>query len=306
MKQKWSKRWIMILLSCGILLSGCGAQEDENQQESPEPTISEAQESTVPIDDGKLYTTEGFTCQNGALTISGKIFTPKEAEGKLPVVILSHGYSSTMTTVQSYATDLAKNGYISVCFDFCGGAANSTSDGDTTQMSIFTEKEDLKAVIEEVRQLDAVDIERLYLLGASQGGAVSAMVASELVEQISGLVLLYPAFSAADDARNTYGSLDEVPETVNFMGMEIGRVYYEGLFDYDPYTEIAQYTGPVLLLHGTSDSTVAYEYSARAAETYTNATLVTYEGAGHGFWSETLTESQEAIRIFLAINGALG
>lgn len=289
------------ILSFGVLLSGCGVEDGEVEQ-SPAPITSTAQPTAVPFDDGKPYKTEKFTCQNGELSISGKIYIPKETDGKLPTVILSHGYNNTMVSMQSYATDLAKNGYVSVCFDFCGGATSSSSDGSTTQMSIFTEKNDLEAVIEAVCLMNYVDTENLYLLGASQGGAVSAMVAAELQEQIRGLVLLYPAFSAADDARNTYGSLDDVPQTLEYMGMEIGRAYYEELFDYDPYNEIGNYTGEVLLMHGTKDSTVAYEYSEKAVGVYPNATLVTFEGAGHGFQAETLDSALEQIRAFLDNN----
>ena len=42
-------------------------------------------------------------------------------------------------------------------------------------MSLFTEQADLEAVISMMQRLDYVDNENLFLMGTSQGGAVSAV-----------------------------------------------------------------------------------------------------------------------------------
>ena len=51
-------------------------------------------------------------------------------------------------TVRQYAKAMAEMGYVSYCFDFCGGCViKGKSDGSTTEMSVLTEGKDLEAVI---------------------------------------------------------------------------------------------------------------------------------------------------------------
>ena len=51
-------------------------------------------------------------------------------------------------TVRQYAKAMAEMGYVSYCFDFCGGCViKGKSDGSTTEMSVLTEVKDLEAVI---------------------------------------------------------------------------------------------------------------------------------------------------------------
>ena len=53
------------------------------------------------------------------------------------------------------------------------------------------------------------------------------------------------------------------------MGMNIGKAYYEPFYmGYDIYKEIAKYQGEVLIVHGTEDSLVKPEYSAKASNVY--------------------------------------
>lgn len=64
------------------------------------------------------------------------------------------------------------------CFDFYGGCKGSKSGGSMLEMSIFTERDDLSAVIGHVKTLDVVDQENLFLLGESQGGCVAGITDS--------------------------------------------------------------------------------------------------------------------------------
>lgn len=205
-------------------------------------------------------------------------------------------------TVQSYAIALAEAGYAALAYDFCGGSTNSRSDGKTTEMSIFTEEDDLKTVVAAVKNVTFVDINNISLLGCSQGGMVSAMVAADIPEDIEKLILIYPAFSCADDARNSYSSVTDIPDEVNFMGMNIGKIYYEYLLDYDPYQDITRYMGSVLIQHGTNDAIVNITYSETAEDSYSNATLIRYSGAGHGFQGQTLKQSESDVIAFLKGN----
>lgn len=131
-------------------------------------------------------------------------------------------------------------------------------------------------------------------MGTSQGGAVSAITAAKHVDEIRGLVLLYPAFVLVDNANERYQSPEEIPDTQFFMWMDVGRAYFEPLLGYDIYADIEAYDKDVLILHGDEDSIVPLSYSERAAEVYPSAQLEVLQGAGHGFSGEN---AQTAINL---------
>lgn len=256
------------------------------------PGAEEPSEPEEPSDSEPLsYTVEEKSCTRGELNIYGKLYIP-EGEGEMPAVILSHSSSLTHASMNSYCIEFASRGYVAYAFDFCGGSADSKSDGSTLDMTVFTEVEDLEAVLAEISALSYVDETQVYLFGTSQGGLVSALVANDHPESVKGMMLLYPAFNIPDLIRSQYASKDEIPETLSsFGGAPSGRAFAETLYDFDPYAHIAAYTGNVIILHGSSDFIVDPEYSKRAAEVYSSCELHLIEGANHGFNSENLSMS---------------
>ena len=222
----------------------------------------------------------------GNQKIYGVCYMPIGINKKLKSIILSHGYGGNYTTNENYAKEFAKIGYFTYVFDFRGGSASSRSDGSTLEMSIFTEEDDLKCIVKAISNLDFVDKNNIYLFGTSQGGLVSAMVASDLKEQIKGLILLYPAFVLVDNAKSMYKNVDEIPNSTYFLWMNVGRTYFEKLLDYDPYKDVNLYTYDVLILHGDMDNIVPISYSYRALDVYKSVNLKVINGAGHGFYGD--------------------
>lgn len=107
------------------------------------------------------------------------------AEAKLPVMILSHGFGSNARDLEGYSRVFAQMGYVAYCFDFCGGsvAGMGRSEGTSLDMTIETECADLIAVIESVKTFSYVDADRISLIGWSQGGFISGLVAAGLGER---------------------------------------------------------------------------------------------------------------------------
>ena len=218
---------------------------------------------------------EGFSCERDGLTIKGTVFLPK-GKTDCPIAVISHGFMANQMFSQIHAQNLAKMGYAAFCFDFCGGTLVGSSDGDSTDMSVLTEVEDLKAVIEFAKSQSYTDENELILLGCSQGGFVSAIVAAEMKEEVDALILLYPALCIPDDARSgemMFAKFDpqNVPETFWCGPMKLGRRYVTDVIEMDPYEIIHQYTGKVLIIHGNQDKTVDISYALRAVETYSQA-----------------------------------
>lgn len=242
------------------------------------------------------YETQELYAQRDGNQIYGVIYIPQDAGEKMPAVIYSHGFGGNYQAGIQYAEALAERGYVVYCFDFCGGSPGSRSEGSALEMSVFTEQADLEAVMEMIKGLDYVDSDNLFLMGTSQGGAVSALAGAAHPEEVRGMILLYPAFVLADRANELFQSTEEIPETYFFMWMEVGRAYFEPLIGYDIYEEIAAYEKDVLLLHGDSDSIVPLSYSERALEVYPSAELKVIPGAGHGFYGD---DAQTAVNDIL-------
>ena len=87
-----------------------------------------------------------FFCYRNGLKIRGTVFVPS-GETDIPIAIVCHEFMTNRLFSYPYAMALARNGYAAFCFDFCGGGIVCGSDGDSRDMSVLTEIEDLKSVI---------------------------------------------------------------------------------------------------------------------------------------------------------------
>lgn len=256
-----------------------------------------------------------FSCGREGLTIRGTEYRPSGSS--LPAAVVSHGFMANQSTVRHYAMHLAQMGYAAYCFDFNGGSAmGSKSDGKTTDMSVLTEVMDLEAVMDHVLRLPYIDRSKdTLLMGCSQGGFVSALTAVRKKEQVSRLVLVYPALCIPDDARAgkmMFAKFDphNVPDRINCGPMKLGRRYVTDVLEMDPFTEIAPYPGPVLIVHGTKDNIVHPDYAQRAFETYSKRTvsdasvyLEMIEGETHGFSKKHDTLALEKLNFFCKLEG---
>ncbi len=229
--------------------------------------ISEETSINNEIKIEELYT------HNNNLKIYGKLYIPSIKKEKYPLVILSHSAFLTNSSLKSYAYQFAKRGFLAYAFDFCGGSSSSKSDGDMKKMTIFTEVNDLKAVINDLKNRNNVDQNNILLFGTSQGGLVSSLVANDYNDIINKLILLYPAFNIPDQAKN-YSSTPFNP---------FGDDFINTLINYDPFEHIDNFKKDVIIFHGTNDTTVDISYSIKASEIYSSCSLIKIDNAGHGF-----------------------
>lgn len=228
---------------------------------------------------------------------------PQNLPGKKKAVILSHGLAGNYRDVTKYAQYLAGQGYVAYAFDYPGGAKNGCSTGvGQLNMSIFTEEQNLKTVLNAVRNRSDVDRYQVSLLGESQGGAVSAMLASKYPKEVKSLILLYPAFSITDYAQVAFKSINRVPDTLNLFGFTVGKNYFAKLFNYDLLKSATKYNGPVLIMHGTDDIIVPETYSEKANKKFKHSKLYIFKHAGHDFKGKYVTRANRLITDFLKKN----
>lgn len=241
-----------------------------------------------------------FCITREKLTIRGKIFV-EEVQTPSPAVIISHEFGLNMKSVLRYARPLHQQGYVVVVYDFCGSGFGA-SDGESTNMSVLTEKEDLSAVLDYVKKLDYVDEKRVILMGCSQGGLVSALVAAEREEEVEKLILLYPAFCIPDQARQFAKfwfklGMKNLPKMFTIWHIKLGKRYFEDAMSLEPWKEICNYAKPVLIVHGDMDWMAPVRYSKIAQEKYTNCQLVRIRWAQHMFFTTAFKRAiKEVVR----------
>jgi len=236
-----------------------------------------------------------FSTTRGIFHIGGKLYIPYGLEGRKPAVILCHGLFASYLKMEPYAKAAARMGIMAVCFDFCGGpAGESLSDGDIAKdNSVLTEIEDVKAVYDAISSRTDVDPSRILVIGASQGGLVSALFAAQYPSQVKALGLFFPAFNLPEYVRTAVdglfdGDVNNVPE--DGVGINLGTVnytfskkYVQDAYDIQPYEVIGNYKGPVNIIHGDEDIVVHLQYTRDALPKYQNVHLDVIPGQGHIF-----------------------
>lgn len=226
----------------------------------------------------------------------GKLFTIVErpaTSGKVPVVIICHGFSGNCQ--RPFINDLSKSivaqGMATIRFDFNG---HGHSDGEFKNMTVLNEIDDLKNVIAWAQKQPWT--KDISLVGHSQGGVVVSMVSGELGDKtIKAEVLLAAAAVLRDDALrgntmgarynpwNFKGDYIELPHSPEAGALQLGKNYVETAIRLPIYETAANYTGPTLIVQGTHDQIVPYTYAERYHEKIPNSILKLIPDENHTF-----------------------
>ena len=278
---------VLMGISVALLLAACGTTTTNQATTAQTPQTTQAPHVEVKTDG--TYTVKEYDFDSNGKDIYARAFVP-DVEGRVPLVIFSHGLGANVEHKEEVQKTLAKAGVAVFSFEFAGGSSSAApmSEGLTTEMSVLTEVQNLKDAIRIASGLEYVDTQKIYLMGSSQGGLVTALTAEELTN-IAGLFLFYPAFSLPDDIRSSFPKLDEVPETFNLLGTKIGKKYITDIYDMDPYANLEKLGMPVHIYHGKDDNIVPLTASQKAMKRLGNARLTTLEDTGHA-----LTPEQQA------------
>ena len=278
---------VLMGIGVALLLAACGTTTTNQATTGQTPQTTQALHVEVKTDG--TYTVKEYDFDSNGKDIYTRAFVP-DVEGRVPLVIFSHGLGANARHEEEVQKTLAKAGIAVFSFEFAGGSSSAApmSEGLTTEMSVLTEVQNLKDAIRIASGLEYVDPQKIYLMGSSQGGLVTALTAEE-VTNIAGLFLFYPAFSLPDDIRSSFPKLDEVPETFNLLGTKIGKKYITDIYDMDPYANLEKLPMPVHIYHGKDDNIVPLTASQKAMKRLKDARLTTLDDTGHA-----LTPEQQA------------
>ena len=211
-----------------------------------------------------------------------------QENGHCELVILMHGFlgSKKAAPLGFLARMLVKQGYAVLRFDFDGYGKSEGAQATNTVPGMI---QDARAVWDYASALPYVH--RIVLLGHSQGGVVAGMLAGRLEKAgtpPSALIQLAPASILKEYARqgrflSAHCDPVDPPDSINVYGFKLGREYILSAQTLPIEEESAWYTGPVCLLHGTSDRIVPISYSERYHQLYRHSEFHRLRGTEHLF-----------------------
>ena len=209
---------------------------------------------------------------NEGQTIIGTLAMP-DGDGSYPVALLLHGFTGTRHELPVIGTEdtmfsraarwLGERGVASLRIDFRGSGESEGAWEDTTFSGQIS---DVIAALDYLEMLDGVDSGSISIIGLSQGGLVGASAAGRDA-RVSSLVL----WSAVSNPVMSYGLLlgydtllagvaagDEALTITLPWGAEtlLKGPFFEDIFLVDPVAEVASFSGPLLAITGSRDTTV--------------------------------------------------
>lgn len=249
-----------------------------------------------------------ISIKRDGLTLRGDLLRPERE--KCPVVILFHGFMSSRGSTDSHmfcklAKSLVEAGLGVVKFDFNG---HGESDGEFSDMNIYSEILDASKIIDYVRSLPFVT--EIYIAGHSQGALVGGMAAGFYREVVKKLVMLSPAATIKEDALagSCFGTpydKERVPDYFPVVNEEqkhfnVGGLYFRIARTIPVYETTSMFEGKTLIIHGTADDVVGVWGAEKYTEYMPNAELVLVEGENHGLCAFAQDQIIDRVTAFLS------
>lgn len=188
-------------------------------------------------------------------------YVPAERPSDTTVILL-HGLGSNRTGMWTLMNRLHDVGVNTMAIDF---RAHGASSGQLCTFGVL-EREDVLAAIDWVSAHHAQDSRRLFLVGASLGGA-AALGAAANDDRVSGVVTLATFDTLAQ--LSTDMSSAHLPRPIGWLtrafGLPIASLHTGvDLVDYAPRDDIGKiWPRPVMVIHGAHDQIIPYEHGKR-------------------------------------------
>jgi len=210
--------------------------------------------------------------------------------GPFPTVLVHPEGGKTAGDMRGIIWDLAGDGYLAIAADY-----QRRIDGEYRRnLFAWRSESDATAIVDVAVQHPEVDQQRIAVLGFSQGGVYSLLIAAYAPERIRAVVAYYPL---TDFSRWLNQPQDNVFRQWAFgvirwyfkreSGAKSEAEFQAMLREASPYDVADSIRAPVLLVHGDSDTTAPVEESQRMANQLTkdgrDVTLLVIPGGVHIF-----------------------
>jgi dipeptidyl aminopeptidase/acylaminoacyl peptidase len=229
------------------------------------------------------------------------------------VLVHPHG-GKTTEELKGVIWDLASHGYFAVAADY-----KRLLDGKYRRNTFaWREEQDVLYALDYVLEHPAVDRGRVALMGFSQGGMVSLIIAAYAKDKIQAVVAYYPVsdfnYWFAKERRNFIERW--IFDVIRWhfyreSGAASEEEFVKILHEASPINHVEQIQAPVLLVHGDADTSARLEESQRLQQKFMQLNkpveLLVEPGAVHIFnfrqeeqardaWDKTLRWLQQILK----------
>lgn len=268
---------------------------------------SEAPERLRTMGATPAYTKYAVRYTSGDLVVSGVLYVPRGA-GPFPGIVLNHGYiePSRYVTGQGMPREqvfLAEHGFVVLHTDYRGHAASSSAGQVDRELRLGYAEDALNAA-QALKAMPEVDAHRVAMFGRSMGGGVTQnalVIAPELVRA----AVVWASVSSAFVENVRHFTARSRPESVAELEGRFGpltedNTFYADLSSRNFFDRVAV---PVLIEHGTADSTCPIEWSRRShalmQEAGADVRLIERAGEEHAYerlWSAAMDDTYAFLR----------
>lgn len=202
-----------------------------------------------------------------------------------PAIIILHGFMGTKSTpilLTRIARFLASKGYSVLRFDFRG---SGDSEGDYAKQNISTEVEDLDSAIKLVKRKTKTS--QIGVIGYSRGAMV-ALIGASKNKSIKVVVAVGCPISTRELWNKNLLKMIFVKDYVyNLWGFKLTKELLENDFKWNLADIAKRVKQPLLLIHGSRDSTVPLRHSKLLFEVANHPKkFVLVDGSNHFFPQE--------------------
>ncbi len=207
-----------------------------------------------------------------AASIHYPVIEGEQAEGKLPLVVICHGFVGNRVGVDRLfvqaAREFARRGSIVIRFDYAGCGESEGVYGEHGLDSMIAQT---RTVLDYALALDCADPLRITLVGHSLGGAVALLTAAQ-DRRVKSLVLWSAVGHPFSDILRIVGR-DVYDEAIkrgkaDYHGYTLMPAFFESLQKFQPFQYAGKFSGDVFLAHGTSDDTIPADYTFLLEKTF--------------------------------------
>ncbi|NGN68114.1 alpha/beta fold hydrolase [Streptomyces sp. A7024] len=257
------------------------------------------------------YTRYAVTYRANGLRISGVLNIPR-GDGPFPALVLAHGYADVRTYVSGRGTLdreqdlLARNGYVVLHTDY-RNHAGSDDDPDNDMSLRLGYTEDVIGAVKALRSSGRAEIDgdRIGLLGRSMGGGVVYNTLVAAPGLVDAAVAYAPVSGRPAENIDQFQRRNGDP-LVKRIDTEYGTPKSNPKFwrEASPLTYADRIKDPLLIHHGTRDTSCPVRWSREAASVFEKAgkdvQLREYEGEGHVFGARWRTSIDRTMAFFKA------
>ncbi|MDX9701977.1 MAG: alpha/beta fold hydrolase [Candidatus Auribacterota bacterium] len=231
---------------------------------------------------------------SGKYLLAAMIGTPKVSDRlTVPTVVLCHGFGGTKTEVCRHfvrlANKLVHKGCVTVRFDFAGFG---DSVAPSTAFSISQAVDDIRAVVEYIKDRNIGSVENLGILGFSFGGLIAAYaVGAGLPFKSACLVsaverFIPPKETQPASRQNENSECDSEPFHRGFL---LSHKFVDEFLSCNGSSRLAASSIPVQLIHGTDDQTVPVDHAHNYASAINTGSFapVFIDGGDHAYSDRT-------------------